>query len=87
MKYSEEQVEWIVAEVLRRLGVDGGSTAYKPSGTGELLLPERVETMRVVEGRLANVSRVVVGPRAVVTPAVIDELKQKKIELAREGQT
>ena len=87
MTFNEEQVEWIVAEVMRRLGVVSGSTAPKPSGGGELLLSDRVVTMRLVEGRLANISRVVVKSRAVVTPAVIDELKHKKIELAREGRT
>jgi len=87
MTFNEEQIEWIVAEVMRRLGVAGVTKDAMPTGGGELVLAERVVTMRVIEGRLASVSRVVVGRRAVVTPAVIDELKQNKIELAREART
>jgi hypothetical protein len=78
MTFDEEQVEWIVAEVMRRLGV---ATVVAGNGGAELVLKERVVTMRLIEGRLAGVSRLVVPQCAVVTPAVRDELKQRKIEL------
>ncbi len=84
MTYTEEQVEWIVAEVLRRLTA-AGTAAHE--GEAELVLKERVVTVRLIEGRLTNVKRVVVSPRAVVTPAVKDELKHRKIQLAREART
>ena len=83
MMYSEEQVEWIVAEVLRRLGVVQAQTM---ASSDELRVEEQVVTVRVVEGRLNGVSRLVVSQRAVVTPAVKDELKQRKIELVREAR-
>lgn len=85
MTLTEEQVQWIVAEVLRRLSVaeaPGGTSAI---GNGsELRIADKVVTMRVVETRLCGVKRIVVQPRAVVTPAVRDELKAKKIELVFE---
>jgi len=37
-----------------------------------------------VEGKLTNVTALAVGPRAVVTPAVRDLLRQRKIELVRD---
>jgi hypothetical protein len=87
MTFSEEQVEWIVVEVLRRLGVAEAERKSIPVvGVRDLLLVERVITLRTIEGRLAGVSRVVIQPRAVVTPAVTDELKQRKIEMVREAK-
>jgi hypothetical protein len=89
MTFTEEQVEWIVMEVVRRLRAMGGGVAVgeRSSTTAdaahELRITERVITLRSVEGRLGNALRVVVQPRAVVTPAVKDELKQRKIELIR----
>jgi hypothetical protein len=89
MTFTEEQVEWIVMEVVRRLRAMGGgvSVGERSSTTAdaaqELRITERVITLRSVEGRLGNALRVVVQPRAVVTPAVKDELKQRKIELIR----
>ena len=86
MTFTEEQVEWIVREVIRRLGLlEGQSDIAKPgnSAMGELVVAERVVSMRSLEGRLANVARIVVSDRAVVTPAVRDELRSRKIELVR----
>ena len=82
MTFTEQQVETIVLEVLRRLGLIESSS--QNTGT-ELSLTDRVVTMRSVEGRLAGINRMTVGPRAVVTPAVKDELKQRHIELVRRG--
>jgi hypothetical protein len=94
MMLTEEQVQWIVAEVIRRLRVAVGReanhgnttpsvpwSAAPPTATQDLRITERVVTMRSVEKRLADIKRVVVQPRAVVTPAVKDELKAKRIEL------
>ena len=89
MTFSEEQVEWIVIEVIRRLGllgVAGDERSSSPVG-GELVVPERVVTLRSIESRLANVKRLVVVSRAVITPAVKDELKRRKIELVYAADT
>jgi hypothetical protein len=91
MTYSEEQIEWIVVEVIRRLGLLGATAEAKGAPQSnvesnmELCLSERVVTLRTIEGRLAGAKRLVVVPRTVVTPAVKDELKARKIELVRRG--
>ena len=86
MTYSEEQVEWIVREVIRRLEslrVAGDERSSSP--VSELRVVDRVVTLRSLEGRLAGVNRLVVPARAVITPAVKDELKQRQIELVCKG--
>ena len=83
MTLSEEQVEWIVREVLRRLGVPGDERSSPPAV--ELTISESLVTMRSLEGRLTGIKRLVVPQRAVVTPAVKDELKQRQIELVCKG--
>jgi hypothetical protein len=86
MTFTEQQVEWIVMEVLRRLEVAvDGKEMMKARNGSELKLSDRVVTLRSIEGRLSSVSRVVVLPGAVVTPAVRDELKVRKIELTFGG--
>jgi hypothetical protein len=89
MTFTPEQVETIVLEVLRRLGLLEGNAGVavgeRGSTTAELSLSEKVVTLRSIEGRLAGVQRLVVARRAVVTPAVKDELKQRKIELVRQN--
>lgn len=82
MTFSEEQVERIVLEVIRRLGLLASPSQHR--ATSELALGERVITMRLVEGRLSGVNRLIVANRAVVTPSVRDELKQRNIELVRQ---
>ena len=51
--------------------------------SGELRLTERVVTLGLLKDRIANVRRVVVSAKAVVTPAVQDELKARNVELVR----
>ena len=81
MTLTDQQLEWIVQEVIRRLRqLDGNA----PASGSELRLTERLVTIGTLENRLSNVARVIVQPRAVVTPAVRDELKQRKIELVRQ---
>jgi len=82
MTYTEQDVERIVLEVVRRLGLLGSP---KLTAGIELTLVERVVTMRSIEGKLDGVGRLVVAARAVVTPAVRDELKQRNIELVRKA--
>jgi len=90
MTFTKDQIDWIVAEVLRRLAVadatSGNSPAASAASEGELRIADKVVTMRAIETRLCDVKRVVVQRRAVVTPAVRDELKAKKIELIFESK-
>jgi len=86
MTFTEEQIEWIVIEVLRRLGATGGECSPTPAANSQkLMLNEKVITLRSIDGRLNGVTHLSVGPRAIVTPAVKDELKQRRIELVREA--
>lgn len=85
MTYSEQDVERIVLEVIRRLGLLGSPPPTTTNELNELVVSERVVTMRSIEGKLVGVSRLVISGRAVVTPAVKDDLKQRHIELVREG--
>jgi hypothetical protein len=90
MTFTEQEVEQIVVEVIRRLGLIGIANGERSSGpanlNGQLTLSDRVVTLRLVEGRLAGVKRLVVQPQAIITPAVHDELRQKRIELVRAEQ-
>lgn len=83
MSFSEEQVEWIVVEVIRRLKLLGTSaeTQGAAPSNADLYVSERVVTLRTIEGRLAGAKRLVVMPRTIVTPAVKDELKARNIDL------
>jgi archaellum component FlaD/FlaE len=89
MTFTAEQIEWIVSEVLRRLGVAATSRVAgderSSSPVAELKVSDRVVTMRTIEARLSGVKRVLVQRRAVVTPAVRDELKARKLELVFEN--
>lgn len=48
---------------------------------------DRVLTVRDLKGRLAGLKRVAVAPRTIVTPAVIDFLREAGVELIRGGST
>ena len=88
MTFTEEQVERIVVEVIRRLGLLGAShqttVTERSTTTKDLVIPGKVITLALLDRRLAGANRLVVEQRAVITPAVIDELKQRKIELVRQ---
>ena len=88
MTFTERDIEWIVVEVVRRLGLlEGQRVAVSEcnSSTADLTLAEKVVTLRSIEGRLMNITKVIVSPRAVVTPAVRDALKQHQIALIRQA--
>jgi hypothetical protein len=78
MTLTKEQIDWIVAEVIRRLELVHTTT------NSDLRIAERVVTLRTIEKQLSGVKRVVVPQRSVVTPAVKDELRARKIELVFE---
>jgi hypothetical protein len=82
MTFTEQEVEWIVVEVLRRLGLAARSQGPVAT-TPELTLTDKVIAMRTIDGRLNGVKRLQVPAKAVVTPAVRDELIRLSIELVR----
>lgn len=91
-------VEQVVREVLARLGIapqpapalstqrqEQTSPQPTPAATnGQLVVPHRVVTLADVVGRLDGMKRLVVTPRAVVTPSVRDELARKGVSLVHE---
>jgi hypothetical protein len=81
MTYTEEQVEWIVKEVIRRLLTQGVAGGERSSTTAELKIDAKVVTLRTIEGKLTGVRQLRVPARAVVTPAVKDELRTRNVEL------
>ena len=83
MNLTEDQIERIVQEVIRRL-TSAGHTIGVRSAT-ELAVDDRVISLAKIEGRLSGVSQLVVRKKAVVTPSVKDELRQKNIEIVRRG--
>lgn len=83
MTFTEQQVEWIVLEVIRRLSQQGVAVGERNSTTVELTMSDKVITLRTLEGKLSGISRLSVSNRAVVTPAARDELRHRKIELIR----
>ncbi|HEX5102862.1 MAG TPA: hypothetical protein VFV87_03575 [Pirellulaceae bacterium] len=88
MTFTEEQVAAIVVEVIRRLRLmennQGVAVGERSSTTADLTLIEKLVTTRTIENRLSGISRLLVTKRAVVTPAVNDELKKHQIELVRQ---
>jgi hypothetical protein len=86
MTYTEQDVERIVLEVIRRLGlIDTNPTRQRGvADAADLKLTEKVITTRTIAGKLTGITRLVVQPRAVITPAVLDELKQRDIDLVRQ---
>jgi hypothetical protein len=51
---------------------------------GELVVTERVVTLDTLKGRLDGTLAIVVHPKAVVTPAVRDELRARNVRLVRQ---
>jgi hypothetical protein len=80
---SDIDVETIIREVIRRLLVMGNETSRDDGGT--VKLTERLVTMATLDGRLANMKRLTVAKKAVVTPLVKDELRKRKITLEYEN--
>ena len=95
MALSTHDIERIVAEVMRRLlaaGVQvqpdtGSLPGIGPvtAKTATYTVTEHVVSLAVLEGHLENLQRLVVGARAVVTPAVRDVLRKHDIALERAG--
>ena len=81
MTLTAEEIERIVQEVIRRLTSAGVQvTRLKPT----LVLEDRLVTLASIEGRLEGIKQLVVLPKAIVTPSVRDELRDKNVELVRQ---
>jgi hypothetical protein len=98
MTLTPEQVERVVAEVVRRLTKverfsesfgsgtpvsDSQDSESRATTGGTLHIREHLVTMATLDGRLASATRLIVPQRAIVTPQVRDELKKRQIELVR----
>ncbi len=60
----------------------------KPAGTsGEMRLSNRVITLTELKERLETIKRLIVPEKAIITPAVRDELRKRNIELVFGGST
>ena len=79
---SAEEIERIVQEVIRRITVLGVHVAERKT---TLELEDRLITLATVEDRLEDIEQLIVSTRAVVTPSVRDELRDRKIELIRQA--
>lgn len=92
MPTAEIDIEAIVREVVRRLRQVNGELADGDANCealsteqSELKLEDRLVTLETLHNRLAGVRSVSVPHRAIVTPAVRDELKDRGIALSRSG--
>lgn len=87
MSGTEHELERIVREVLRRLREQEITREIRAESAGikerpgTLSLDDRVITLATLSDKLADVKRIIVPRSAVVTPAVRDELKKRKISL------
>jgi hypothetical protein len=86
----EEQVVHEVVRRLREMTAAGTSVPARehvaapngnPSQAHELSLTDSVVSLGQLEGRLEGIRRVVLRPGAVVTPAVRDELRRRRVTL------
>src|SRR6478735_7831246 len=88
MNVTPADIERIVREVLGRLAptvraapaATNGSTALAPAGS--LVLAGKVVTTADLDGRLDGVTTLLLAPRAVVTPAARDLLRQRGVTVA-----
>jgi hypothetical protein len=94
MTVAEIDIETIVREVIRRLRdvtseAASGNDVTQPTIAGtqrvapSLELNDRVVTLATLDGKLIGIQTIVIGPRAIITPAVRDELQQRKITIQR----
>jgi hypothetical protein len=83
MNLTAADIDRIVAEVMRRLRAMTAGSSSSVAAASELKLSERVITLGTLKGRLDGVNNVIVTDRAIITPAVKDELKQRGITWAR----
>lgn len=87
MNLTAADIDRIVAEVVRRLRALAASStpasSQKTEANSSLNLNEKVITLATLKGRLDGISTLIVSERAIVTPAVKDELRDRKIRWKR----
>ena len=92
--FDRDSVERLVAEVIRRIEAGSieaeskGSPAARPAalpaaGDSPVVITDRVITLRSLERLPAGTRRVVVDPKAVVTPSARDHAKEHAIAIER----
>jgi hypothetical protein len=91
MNLSEHDIQRIVAEVVRRLTAMQSSTppAHNQAQATDkttIQIEDKLITLASLRGRLQHAQTLSVPPRALVTPAVRDELKQRGVRLVRHGE-
>jgi hypothetical protein len=86
MSVGENEIERIVREVLAQMAPASSPAASRSgspeSARGALSLTNRVVTVAELDGRLEGVRTVIVPPRAVITPAARDLLRQRGVTVA-----
>lgn len=80
MNLSEHDIQAIVGEVVRRIQ-SLCITQHAAVPANQLELTDRLVTLASIKGKLHNIEQVVVPAKAIISPAVHDELKQRKIQL------
>jgi hypothetical protein len=85
MSLSETDIERVVQEVLRRLKAMTPSPLATATTRTTLSLTTRLVTVAELDGKLQGIQRLEVPPRAVVTPAARDYLRDHGVQLARSG--
>lgn len=87
MNLTAADIDRIVAEVVRRLRAIMANSSTPVSAareaTSSLNLSDKVITLQTLRGRLEGITTVIVSERAIVTPAVKDELRDRKIRWER----
>jgi len=89
MSISSAELDQIVRVVMQRLAVGRELVAGMEQMTGpqsddaQLVIDDRLVTMQSVEVALAGKRSLRVHPKAIVTPAVLDLLRERKIQLVR----
>lgn len=81
MKVSEAEIERVVREVLSRLATSAPQTAG-PATTHQLRLMKTVVTLADLEEQLTGIRELIVPPRAVITPAARDLLREQQIAVS-----
>ncbi len=82
MNLTERDIDWIVAEVVRRLAKL--SEGHQPLESTPI--SDKVITLETIK-KYNQQTELVILPRAIVTPAAKDELKKRNIRLVRQGES
>lgn len=82
MNLTERDIDWIVAEVVRRLA----KLSERHQAAESTPISDKVITLETLK-KYHQQTELVILPRAIVTPAAKDELKKRNIRLIRQGES